>query len=124
MILANRLKPKRLDAEGPPADFRVPQEEPGRERLAVDLRPAGGIDQKHEHVLLAAIQASRSSCARLRRLEVSRELANDIQQISIPQPGVGHAVERTDAPAGREQLDRLVSARHGLLQSPAGRFWR
>ena len=54
VVLADRLEPEGLDAERAPADLGVPDEEAGGEGLAVDLGPAGGVDEEAEHVLLAA----------------------------------------------------------------------
>ena len=56
VVLADRLEPEGRDADRALADLAVPDEEAGGERLAVDLGPAGRVDEEAEHVLLAGIE--------------------------------------------------------------------
>ena len=53
VVLANLLEPEGRDAHRRFAHFAVPDEESGSEGFAVDLGPAGGIDQEAEQVLLS-----------------------------------------------------------------------
>ena len=78
------------------ADFRVPQEEPRGERLAVDLSPAGRIDEEAEHVLLSAVQAGRPVEALGRRLEIGGDLLDHVQQVGVVQPRVAGRVDRAE----------------------------
>ena len=59
VVLADGLKPKRLDADRTLADFRIPDKEAGREGLAFNLCPAVRINQKAEQILLSSIESDR-----------------------------------------------------------------
>ena len=78
------------------ADLRVPEEEPGGERLAADLGPAGRVDEEAEHVLLPAVQAGRPVEALGRGLEVVGELLDHGQQVGVVQPRVAGRVDRAE----------------------------
>ena len=56
VVLAHRLEPEGRDADGALPDLAVPDEEARGERLAVDLGPAGRVDEEAEEVLLPAVE--------------------------------------------------------------------
>jgi hypothetical protein len=78
MVLAHGLEPECRDADRPLADLRRPREETGGERLPVDLGPAGGIDEKVEHVLLATVTASRHRFAKHTGSRLGRDAAQGV----------------------------------------------
>lgn len=121
VVLADRLKPEGLDTDRAATDFRVPEEETRREGLAVDVRPAQGINEKAEHVLLPAIESRAATRRRLRRLKVHREFLDKSEEIRVVQAGVACAVDRADVLALGEHLKRLRAARHGLPEHLARR---
>src|SRR5258707_100509 len=83
---ADSLEPEGSTADAAAPDLAVPEEHSWRERFAFDLAPAGGVDEEHEHVLLSAVQARAATGRRLGRGEVSREFANHVQDVDVPQP--------------------------------------
>lgn len=108
MICAHRLEPERLNADRPSADLAVPEEESRRERLAVDLRPAQRVNEKHEHVLLAAVQARAVvELGLLRRLEIRRKFPNDIQEVEVVQACVACTMDGPKCPVETEHLSGL-----------------
>ena len=122
----DRLEPEGRDADRALADLGVPDEEAGGERLAVDLGPAGGVDEEAEQVLLPAVEPARPRrpAASLRRLEVGRELAEHRHEVRVVEPRVVRAVDRADEVVLGEELERLVARGEGLLEHAAGRLRR
>ena len=96
VVLANCLEPEGFDADAAGAHLRVPEEEPGSERLAVDFGPAGGIDEEAEHVLLATIEPRCPVETSRRRLEVAGNFVDHVQQLGVMQPGVAGGVDRAE----------------------------
>ena len=109
---------------GPPADLRIPEEEPGGERLAADVRPAGRVDEEAEHVLLPAVEARAAVEALRRRLEAIGTVEHDVQQFGVVQPSVAGAVDRPGLVADGEDLQGLVAPRQRLGEHAGGRVRR
>ena len=124
MVLANRLKPERLDADRAAADLRVPDEEPRSEGLAADVGPAGRVDEEAEHVLLPAVQAGRPVEALGRGLKFDGELLHHGQQVGVVEPRVAGGVDRAELLALGEQLQGLVAPRQGFAEDPCRRIGR
>src|SRR5262249_36861809 len=97
VILTHGLEPECLDAERALADFGVPDKEAGGEGLAVDLGPAGGVDEKDKEVLFAGVEAGAAGHGLLRRLEVGSELLEHGQEVAVVEPGVSDAVDGADS---------------------------
>ena len=101
-----------------------PEEEAGRESLAADVGPALRVDQEHEHVLLARVQAGAARAALGWRLELWRALQHDVQQLGIEQPGIAGPVNGTGAVFLGVDLQRLVAPRQSLGEHAGGRVRR
>ena len=92
MVLADRLKPERLDAKGAFADLAVPDEESGSERLAIDFGPARRINQEHEHVLFASVEPGAAGIVFdaerrfLGRLKIGSEFREPSNLLATSQP--------------------------------------
>ena len=93
VVLADCLKPEGLDAERAFADFAVPDEEAGREDLALDLGLAGRVNEEDQHVLLAGVEPGAAGFvlaaegSPLGRLEVGGELRKHGENVGVVEPG-------------------------------------
>src|SRR3954452_11001368 len=96
VIRAHRLEPEGRDANRALADFGVPDEEAGGERLPVNLRPTGWVDEEREEILLPAVESGPAGASLLRWLKIHRELAEHGHEVRVVEPGVAVAVNRTD----------------------------
>ena len=120
VVLANRLIPKRLDAQRTAADFGIPDKESRRKRLAVDLGPARGVDEETEHVLFSTVQAGPAVEALWRRLKIRGEFLHHGQHIAVIQSGVAGRMDRAELLALGQQLQRLLASRQGFREDVGG----
>jgi AAA domain-containing protein/TrwC relaxase len=124
MVLANLPEPKRLDADCPPPDFRVPNEEAGCEILAIDVDPARRVNQETEHVLLAAVQACRPVEPLGRSIKAVRRVKHGVEHLRVVKSRVTAAVNRTHLRIDRVNLKRFVASRQSLLEDLRSRIRR
>jgi len=94
------------------------------EGLAADLRPAGRVDEKGEHVLLSEVEARPAGRSLLGELEIDGELHEHRHEVGVEKPRVAVPVDRPHLPPRREELNRLVPSGHRLPEDLARRLRR
>lgn len=124
VVLADTLEPECLNADRPLANFAIPDEEAWCELLVANLGPAGRVNQEAEQILLSAVESGGSTHAGGRRLELGGRVGDHFQQVRIPQPAVGHAMQGADDRPIRQQLQRLVATWQRLAEGLSGRLGR
>lgn len=120
VVLADGLKPKRLDSYGALANLRIPQEEAGSEGLPVDLGPPQWVDQEDEHILFPTVEAAGTSIGILGGLEFHRKRIYQSQEVRIEEAGVGSPVDRPQTVTFGEKLERFAPRRKGIQQDIHG----
>ena len=94
-------------------DLGVPDVEARGERLAVDLGPAGRVDEEAEQVLLPAVEPGPpprrryASCGGRKSIANSRSMVSEVR---VVEPRVGMPVDGADQVVLGEELERLVPA--------------